>query len=145
MKKWVDMIWVWCGALIVDNDSVLLIHKTGKSSWWGKGRWAQPGGWVEFWETVQTAIKRELKEELNIEVDLLGDMVFKDDIRTEDWVQKHWVTWSCFAKIVWGELKNMEPDKQQAVKRFKLDELPDNIIEYTQDTIDRYKKYLWYV
>ena len=48
------------GALFVDGDSILLVHKT-----YGNG-WDIPGGYVEAGESPASACKRELNEELGI-------------------------------------------------------------------------------
>jgi 8-oxo-dGTP diphosphatase len=59
-------------AVIVDNKKILLI-KRGSDPY--KGFWALPGGYVEWNESTQDAVKREVKEELNLDViacDLIG-------------------------------------------------------------------------
>ena len=49
------------GALFVDGDRVLLVHKT-----YGNG-WDIPGGYVDTGESPAAACQRELKEELGID------------------------------------------------------------------------------
>jgi 8-oxo-dGTP pyrophosphatase MutT (NUDIX family) len=49
------------GALFVDGDRILLVHKT-----YGNG-WDIPGGYVETGESPATACQREVKEELGIQ------------------------------------------------------------------------------
>ena len=55
---------------------------------------------------------------------------------------KHWFTGGRLAKIIGGELKNMEPEKHDAVEWFALDQLPENINEYTKQSIEEYRAYL---
>ena len=49
------------GALFVDGDRILLVHKT-----YGNG-WDIPGGYVDVGESPATACRRELREELSID------------------------------------------------------------------------------
>jgi len=142
MKKGVDFIGVGCGALIVNRlNQVLLLKRSESCSGGSAGFWSQPGGAVEYGEFAENAIRRELKEELNVDVELFGNLRFRNDIRTEGTL-KHWAIAHCFAKIVSGELRNTEPDKHEDIKWFDLDNLPDKITEYTLENIKDFKKHI---
>jgi len=52
---------IGAGALFIDDDRILLVHKT-----YGDG-WDIPGGYVEVGESPAAACQRELKEELAIQ------------------------------------------------------------------------------
>ncbi len=52
------------GALIVAPDESLLLIKTHK--WHHK--WAVPGGKIDYGETIKAALKREFKEETNLDI-----------------------------------------------------------------------------
>ncbi len=56
-------------TLIEDNGRVLLIQRKGEPF---DGKWALPGGFVEYGETVEHAAVREVKEEVGINVELEG-------------------------------------------------------------------------
>lgn len=63
MKK---ILWVVAGALITENYQVLLSRRPeGKNL---AGFWEYPGGKIEAGETPEIALCRELKEELNLEI-----------------------------------------------------------------------------
>ncbi|MEM0200044.1 MAG: NUDIX hydrolase [Saccharolobus sp.] len=54
------------GCLIVSKDrSVLLVKRKNPPN---EGLWAIPGGKVEYGETIINALKREMKEETNLDV-----------------------------------------------------------------------------
>ena len=59
------MIRVVCGIIYKDDKILLTRRKKGKSL---EGFWEFPGGKVEKGETDATALKRELKEELGLEI-----------------------------------------------------------------------------
>ena len=54
-------------ALINDEDKILLSRRPEKKHL--SGFWEFPGGKVEKWETPETALIREVKEELNVSID----------------------------------------------------------------------------
>ncbi len=61
-----DYIGVGCGALIINDKNQTLLIKRGNKSRNEAGFWGKPGGAVKFGEKVEDAVKREIKEELNI-------------------------------------------------------------------------------
>ncbi|MEM3399142.1 MAG: NUDIX hydrolase [Nitrososphaerota archaeon] len=68
------------GVLILDRSRILLIKRAFQPS---AGRWSIPGGVVELGEKVEEAAKREVREEVGIEVydlELLGiyDSITRD-------------------------------------------------------------------
>ena len=55
-------------AVITDDENRLLVVKRSKDP--AKGTWHLPGGFVEVGETVEQGIAREIKEELNIDIEV---------------------------------------------------------------------------
>jgi len=58
-------------AAVIWNDQreVLLIRRTKEPR---KGQWSLPGGKVEFGESLENAVRREVQEETGLEIALLG-------------------------------------------------------------------------
>ena len=89
MKKWVNYIGVGCWCLIVnDKHQVLLIHRTGASQWGGWGYRSRPWGGVDFGDSIEETAVREVKEELDVDVELFGPCLYANDIREENWIKK---------------------------------------------------------
>lgn len=63
------MVFVGVGAIIFRNDDVLVI-KRGKAPF--KGLWSIPGGGLEHGEALLDAVRREVREETNVEINILG-------------------------------------------------------------------------
>lgn len=78
------------GAIILDGDDVLLIQRGAEPL---AGYWSIPGGKVEFGETLEEALRREMREELGVEVriEALAEL-FERQIRNEGGeVEHHYV------------------------------------------------------
>lgn len=57
---------VSCAALVTNDDGKILLVK---SPWRG---WEYPGGLIEPGETFQQCLKREVREEAGVEIEILG-------------------------------------------------------------------------
>lgn len=129
-----DYIGVGCGAFIVNEKKELLLQQRNKSP--EKGYWSIPGGKVEFFETIEQAIKREVKEEIGVEIKIISLLGICNHIIVDE--QKHWVSPSYLCEIISGEPKIMEPTKHLAMKWFSLNDLPKNLTITTKDAIKNY-------
>ncbi|MEE9564475.1 MAG: NUDIX hydrolase [Candidatus Hydrothermarchaeaceae archaeon] len=54
-------------AVIERDDKILLIKRKNEPF---KGRWALPGGFIEYGESAENAIVREVKEEANLDISI---------------------------------------------------------------------------
>ena len=105
-------------AVILRDNSVVLIRRGNPPF---KGKWALPGGFVEYKERVEDAVVREAKEEtgLDITVDKLSG-VYSDPDRDP---RGHTVSVCFLCTPVGGSLK---PDTDAIDARwFKLSKLPE--------------------
>jgi len=93
------MIRVVCGIIYKHNKILLTRRKKEKSL---GGFWEFPGGKVEDGESDKDALKRELKEELNLEV---YDLDFSsENIHNYDEFVIHLIGYKCKAKSDPGKL-----------------------------------------
>lgn len=135
-----NMIKVGLGVMIKDGNKVLLGHraKTRKDTGgiYEPDSWTFPGGKQEYEETILEGAKREVKEETNLEIDELEIFNVSDDIQPN----KHFITIQIIANQHSGEIKVMEPTKEDEWKWFDLNHLPDNLYSPTRKFIEEYKK-----
>jgi len=65
------------GGIIFDKESFLLVKRNREPA---MGQWSLPGGVVELGETLEEALKREINEEVSIEVGIGGPVRLLDRI-----------------------------------------------------------------
>lgn len=109
MKRWIDYIWVWTWAMIFNSEWKVLIAQRwihAKNEVW---KWDFPGWAVEFWEHCEDAIKREIKEEFDIEIEIIGLLTVVNHVIPNEW--QHWVWPTYIARHVSWEPIIQEPDK----------------------------------
>ena len=127
---------VGCGALIINDKGEVLLLKRGKKTRNQAGLWCQPGGGVDYGETVEQAIIREIKEELGIEIQLVKYLCYTDQILSDE--DQHWIAISYLGKIVKGEAQNLEPHKHEEIAWFSINSLPDDLSDTTKDSTKAY-------
>lgn len=135
MKKGIDYIGVGVGgAIINDKNEILLFLRNVNPE---KGLWSIPGGSVEYGETVEDAVIRELYEELGVQVEIVALLGVANHIIKE--INSHWVSPEFQVKITSGVPKNLEPDKHIKMEWFSLTNLPKNLAIPALVAIEGYK------
>ncbi len=134
-----NIIKVGLGIMIKDGNKILLGHRAKTRKDTGgihePDTWTFPGGKQEYNETVLEGAIREVKEETNLDISELEVFSVSDDIQPN----KHYVTIQIIANKYSGDLKIMEPTKEDEWKWYDLDNLPSNIYTPTKHFIDKYK------
>lgn len=106
-------------GIIIRNGKILLILR-GKDP--GRGQWAIPGGHIDFDETAETAVRREVKEETGLTVtqEKFFGLYSQPDRNPKQVIG--------LAYLI--EVDNQEPkagDDASDVRWFSLDALPENL------------------
>ena len=122
MRKGIDFIGVGVGALIFNKDGKVSLSKRGPKARNESGKWDFPGGSVEFGENLQDALKREIKEEFNIDIEITGLLEVCNHIIPEE--KQHWVSPTFIAKLVSGNPEIMEPGKIDDIGWFDINDIP---------------------
>ena len=100
-------ITIGVGAVIEDETGrVLLVkHVPERGGFW-QGKWICPGGALELGETIEEGIKREVKEETQLDIDLLAPLYpFDRVVKENDDVSLHVIYIDYLARAIGGELK----------------------------------------
>ena len=109
-----------CGAAILDDTGrLLLIQRLREPE---AGAWGLPGGKIDFGEPAVDTARREIAEELGIEIEILRLACIAETINQGD--GRHWIAPVYEARITSGDPKILEPEKHGGWGWFDYDTLP---------------------
>lgn len=102
-------------GVLVEHGRVLLAHRSPSRRWY-PDVWDLPGGHLDPGETGRSALARELREELGVEV---IDAHERHRVHLDDAVLALWVV------VAWsGAPENRAPEEHDSLRWFASDELP---------------------
>ncbi len=84
------------GILIYNDEGKLFLARSHK---W-KDKWIIPWWHLEFWETLEECVCREVKEETNLEIENIQFVEIQESIFPEDFhIKKHMVFFDFIGKV----------------------------------------------
>jgi 8-oxo-dGTP diphosphatase len=123
MTRGVDYIGVGVGAIIIREDGSLFLARRGPSAKNERGLWEFPGGAVEFGETLVSALRREMIEEFNIEIEVISLLDVVDHILPLE--NQHWVSPTYICRLLSGEPEIQEKNKCSEIGWFQAKDFPE--------------------
>ena len=124
---------VGVGIMILKGGEVLLCQRKGAH---GAGEYGFPGGHLEYMETFEECILREVKEECGVEIE---NIQFQFLANLHKYTPKHYVHAGFVATWKSGESQVLEPDKCVSWRWYKLDELPQPLFATCQTAFESYQ------
>lgn len=115
------------GALIFEGDAILLVERAGEPL---KGYWSLPGGLVESGELIEDAVRREVREETGLLVELLSRFdIFERIMRdAEGRAEYHYVLVDYVCRVVGGapragdDVSRLQWVKRPELRNYRLTE-----------------------
>jgi ADP-ribose pyrophosphatase YjhB (NUDIX family) len=119
---------------LVQKDRILLLRRSGTD--YEDGKYSVVAGHMDGAETAREAICREAREEAGIEL-APEDLAFAQVVHRADRGER--VSFFFAAERWQGEVRNMEPHKASEMGWFPLDALPDPMVPYVRQAIERWR------
>ncbi|HEY91543.1 MAG TPA: NUDIX domain-containing protein [Dehalococcoidia bacterium] len=131
-----ESIMIGVGAVIEDSAGRILLvkHRPERGGYW-QGKWICPGGKIEPGETIQEAIKREVKEETQLNIELVTPLhPFDRIVRSEDGTLKLHVIYIDYLAKMTGGTVNPGSDVGEAkwVSRERISEIWEELHDDTK-------------
>src|ERR1051326_3270414 len=107
-----------------DGQGRVLMHKRGAQAPDEQGKWDIGAGGIEFGDTAEQTLRKEIKEEYSCDVLDFEFLGYRDVVRNQNGQQTHWVTLDFKVLVDPAQVKNGEPHKFDAVDWFTLNTMP---------------------
>ncbi|MCR4328350.1 MAG: NUDIX domain-containing protein [Patescibacteria group bacterium] len=124
MKRGVDYIGVNCVFWCYDTEGRILMHKRSKKCRDEQDVWDCGGGAMEFGETFEDTVAREVLEEYGVVPLEIEYVTTKNVLRTHNGLSTHWVKNMHWVLVDPAKVKNGDPEKIDEIGWFALDQLP---------------------
>lgn len=138
-KKGQDYIGITVVYFCHDGQGNFIMAKRSNNARDEHGRWDIGAGGLEFGDTVETTLKKEIAEEYCTEVLGYEFLGFRDVHRENQGQPTHWIALDFKVLIDSSRVKIGEPHKFDEIGWFKLSALPENLHSQLPHFLDKYK------
>jgi mutator protein MutT len=141
MRRGIDYIGVGAGAVIFNNEGKIFLALRGAKARNEKHTWEFPGGCVEFGETLEKALIREIKEEYGFTIKVVKLLDVINHILPGE--KQHWVSPTYLCMYQKGKPSILEPHKCDEIGWFDLDRVPiSRLSQASRQSLKSLKRYL---
>jgi ADP-ribose pyrophosphatase YjhB (NUDIX family) len=141
-KAGIDHIGVTCAFWCHDGNGRVLLHKRSNKCRDEHGRWDCGGGTMEFGETFEDTVRREVKEEYGVEPLVMDYILTENVLREHDGRKTHWIKNLYWVLVDAEKAINGEPEKMDEIGWFTFDSLPDPLHSQITSEVEILKKFL---
>ncbi|OHA04225.1 MAG: hypothetical protein A3J58_00630 [Candidatus Sungbacteria bacterium RIFCSPHIGHO2_02_FULL_52_23] len=138
MHKGKDYIGVGVTFYCHDGTGRFVMGKRSVNARDEHGMWDLGGGGVEFGESAEDAVRREILEEYGAEMRACEFLGYMDVHREQAGAPTHWISLAFKVLVDPTQIHNAEPDKCDEVRWFTLNDLPDDIHSQLPQFLERF-------
>lgn len=139
MKKGEDFTGISVIYFCHDGNGNFLLNKRSKNCRDEVGNWDCGGGGLEFNDTIENTLSKEIREEYC--ADILGYefLGYRDVHRESEGKKTHWVALDFKVMVDRSKVKNGEPHKFNEIGWFKINNLPSPLHSQLPNAMKIYK------
>ena len=124
-----------------DGNGKFVMGLRGNNARDEQGKWDVGGGALEFGDTIENTLRKEIMEEYCTDVLDFEFMGFRDVHRTINEKNTHWISLDFKVLVDPKKVANGEPHKMDSVDWFTIDTIPSNIHSQLSKFLEKYKRY----
>lgn len=142
MIKGVDYTGITGSCICLDDDGRFILSKRSQNCRDEQGTWEIVGGSIEFGETLEEHVRREVREEYNAQ---LGELKLLEPVtlnRVHNGKATHWILFVWTAKVLnIPDVRINDPRAIDEIGWFTLDTLPSPLHSATLLELELAKKH----
>ncbi|HEY4478961.1 MAG TPA: NUDIX domain-containing protein [Candidatus Paceibacterota bacterium] len=142
MRKGFDYIGISIVYFCHDGKGNFVMAKRNNNTRDEHGRWDIGGGGIEFGDSVEDTLRREIKEEYCTDILDFEFLGFRDVHREHDGRKTHWVALDYRVLVDRLRVKIGEPEKFSEIGWFTLGTVPENSHSQWPTFLKRYRSKL---
>ena len=139
MKRGMDYIGVSAVYFCHDGEGNVLLAKRSSNARDEIGRWDIGGGAIEFGETPEDTVRKEIKEEYITDVLGMEFLGYRDVHRTHEGKPTHWIALDFKVLVDRSQAKLGEPHKFDDFGWFTLGTLPSPLHSQLPTFLEKYR------
>lgn len=135
-----DYVGVATPFYCLDSNGCILFQKRSSNTRDESGRWDPGSGKLEKGLTLEENVKKEVKEELSADAEIIGRLPAHGIFREHEGEDTHWLAACFFVRVDRDEVKLNEPEKIDELKWAEIGDFPEPIHTGFKDTFDEYRE-----
>lgn len=139
MKKGVDFTGICVIFFCHDGNGRFVMGKRSNKTRDEHGRWDVGGGGLKFRETIEDALRRELKEEYGADVLDYEFLGYREAFREHEGNPTHWLAMDFKVLVDPAAVKIMEPDMFEEIGWFTESTMPEHVHSQLPLALARYE------
>jgi 8-oxo-dGTP diphosphatase len=124
LRRGIDHIGISASFVVHDGKGNVLLQRRGPGARDENGNWDVGGGAIEFGESIDEAVKREIEEELCVVPIDIQFLTVYDAFREHNGTKTHWIAIMHAVQVEPEKVKIGEPDKIDSIGWFNSKNLP---------------------